>query len=363
MPKDSNRKRRETTDIERVEVLKLYAEGYTYRKIQAQTGISKSDVSKIIKRYKETGSLNKVPRPGRPRIIDERAIRCLDRITNNNPYTTLAGITADSRLNCAPKTVARALHELDYHLRVPRKKPFLSRETKCKQLLWARERRHWTRADWRMRFFAYECKVEAGLAGSQFKIRRKPGTELENRYLQPSFVGEQTSAMFWGAIGYQKRSPLIYVRKMRSYEYIKRNDRGGMNSVQYCDEVLATGFLPMYREAGGAQNSYSLVEDTSRVHTSGHSRAWKLQAGIVVGDWVSYSPDLNRIENFWRSLKRKLRLRMRDIQRRPHNQTELIKAAQEEWNALNQKMIDRLIDSMPLRIVRVIRAHGGHTRL
>ncbi|KAH0604544.1 uncharacterized protein H6S33_006921 [Morchella sextelata] len=118
MPKDSNGKRRETTDVERVEVLKLYAEGCTYRKIQAQTGVSKSDVSKIIKRYKETGSLNKVPRPGRPRIIDERAMRRLDRITNNNPYATLAEITADSRLNCAPKTVARALHVLDYHLRV-----------------------------------------------------------------------------------------------------------------------------------------------------------------------------------------------------------------------------------------------------
>jgi hypothetical protein len=237
-------------------------------------------------------------------------MRRFDRITNNNPYTTLAEITADSRLNCATKTVARALHGLDYHLRVPRKKPFHSRETKRKQLLWARERRHWTRADWRMKFFADECKVEAGVAGSQFKVRRKPGTELENQYLQPSFPGKRTSAMFWGAIGYQKRSPLIYVRKRRSYEYIKRNERGGMNSVQYCDEVLATGFLPMYREAGGAQNGYSLVEDASRVYTSGHSRAWKLQAGIVVGYWVSYSPDVNPIENVWRSLKRKLRLCM-----------------------------------------------------
>lgn len=289
-------------------------------------------------------------------------MRRLDRITNNNPYAILAEITAEARLNCAPKTVARVLHGLDYHLRVPRKKPFLSRETKRKRLLWARERRHWTRADWRMRFFTNECKVEAGVGGSQFKVRRKPGTELENRYLQTSFPGERTSAMFWGSIGYQRRSPLIHVRKRRPHEYIKRNDRGGMNSVQYCDEVLATGFLPMYREAGGAQNGYSLVEDASRVHTSGHSRAWKLQTGIVVGDWVSYSPDLNPIENVWRSLKRKLGLRMRDIQKRPHNQTELIKAAQEEWDALDQKMIDRLIDSMPLRIVSVIRAHGGHTR-
>lgn len=41
-----------------------------------------------------------------------------------------------------------------------------------------------------------------------------------------------------------------------------------MNSVQYCDKVLATGFLLMYREAGGAENGYSLVEDASRVYSS-----------------------------------------------------------------------------------------------
>ena len=132
-----------------------------------------------------------------------------------------------------------------------------------------------------------------------------------------------------------------------------------MDSEQYCEEVLRPGFLLLWEEAGGAADGFSQVEDGSKIHIFGYSRQFKLCNGIICSDWPGYSPDLNPIENLWRALKHRLKIRFQTPQCRPRGIAGLGRAAQEEWNAIEQKKIDRLIESMPIWVLRVIRRHGG----
>ena len=99
--------------------------------------------------------------------------------------------------------------------------------------------------------------------------------------------------------------------------------------MQYCEEVLRPGFLPLWGEAGGSAAGFSLVEDGSKIDISAYSRQFKLGNGIVCSDWPGYSPDLNPIGNVWRTLKRRLKFRFRSPQRRPRGIAGLVRAAQE----------------------------------
>jgi transposase len=78
--------------------------------------------------------------------------------------------------------------------------------------------------------------------------------------------------------------------------------------------------------------------------------------------WPPNSPDLNPIENVWALLKRKLRKRFSNIEKRPHSAAELYQAAREEWQTIPQQTLDEWINRMPERMRAVLDADGGHTK-
>ncbi|KAG0133421.1 hypothetical protein HOY82DRAFT_482818, partial [Tuber indicum] len=206
-----------------------------------------------------------------------------------------------------------------------------------------------------------EAKDEIGVRGGYQRVWRKPGTELQDQYLRATFKGERVSTMFWAAIGHGRGIQLVHIRQKPPTEYRLQYDRGGMESEQYCEEVFRPGFLPLFEHVGGGVEGFSLHEDGSKVHISAYSRMFKLGSGIVVSDWLGYSPDLNPIENLWRPFKGRLKIRFRTPHLRPRRIARLVQAAQEEWDAIDQGKLDRFIHAMPIPVLRVIRLHGGHS--
>ena len=77
---------------------------------------------------------------------------------------------------------------------------------------------------------------------------------------------------------------------------------------------------------------------------------------MVYSDWPAQSPDLNPIENIWRMIK--YSLAKRPVARLV---VELDRQIQQEWDAVTQETIQKLIESMPRRVAVVISARGGHT--
>jgi transposase len=79
-------------------------------------------------------------------------------------------------------------------------------------------------------------------------------------------------------------------------------------------------------------------------------------------EWPANSPDLNPIENIWSWFKRRFRDQCLDSKQYPNTDQELIDLAQEVWENMPWKRVYKVIDSMPERIVTVIRRHGGATK-
>ena len=131
--------------------------------------------------------------------------------------------------------------------------------------------------------------------------------EYDERFLAPSFKGERTSVMFWGAVAHGFHSPLVAIRQQDAKERTHEKDKLGINSSQYCKEVLGEFLLPILKEGS------EVIEDGAPIYTSKETCSYRLQYGIHRIEWSANSPDPNLIENAWGLLKNKLRKQWRTV--------------------------------------------------
>jgi len=73
------------------------------------------------------------------------------------------------------------------------------------------------------------------------------------------------------------------------------------------------------------------------------------------------SPDLSPIENVGHIFKQRLRKRF-SKSKRPHSEDQLWLMMEDEWEAMDQAVIDALIDSLPSRIQAIVKAEGSHIK-
>ncbi len=67
-----------------------------------------------------------------------------------------------------------------------------------------------------------------------------------------------------------------------------------------------------------------------------------LEAGVPQMEWPALSPDLNPMENLWDQLS----CHVEGRNPAPQNLSDLRAALQEEWDAMPQQIISRLVNSM-----------------
>jgi len=215
MPLDENGKRRMATEYERVRCIEAKAEGMKYEDIAAELGMSLRNAKNIVKYWKTTGHLHPPPRPGRPKALDARDVRHLARVSDLHPRATLAEIVNEARVPVRPRTAGKYLRDAGLWVRLALRKPFLNAKMRRRRKAWCRERRKWSKAEWRRVMFTDEMRIQVG-AGTDWrrKVRRRKGCNaallLQN--LQPTFVGEPFGVWFWGGFGFGYHSPLVVMR-------------------------------------------------------------------------------------------------------------------------------------------------------
>jgi hypothetical protein len=226
---------------------------------------------------------------------------------------------------------------------------------------WCNRRRHWRKEEFRKRVWTDESKIEYDPNPAGQKVRYKPGQQLNEKHLKPTFKSGRTSIQIWCAIQYGSKCNLVRICHRTPDERTSPRDRLGMNAKQYSEEVFKAGLIPYWLKLEDPEGSY-LVEDGDPAHRSGLAKDYREFYGIKKDDHPAGSPDLNAIENAWKMLKTALRMRWSDKAKRPHSADELWIAAQEEWDSLPQWKLDKLVDSFPQRVEACLAADGGNTK-
>jgi hypothetical protein len=158
--------------------------------------------------------------------------------------------------------------------------------------------------------------------------------------------------MFWGGISGKKRTYLIPMTRDTTA------NKGGYSSWSY-RKALTEGLLPFIDEFGEFQ------QDNARVHIAQASMDWLLLHGIIPIKWPAHSPDLNPIEHIWKALKAKLRRIHPEYTTLKKNEADrklLIKWIQDAWDALPERLIEKLTKSAINRLKACKRARGWYTK-
>ena len=85
-------KSRELTNQQRAEIVHLFHSNVSTNHIANTLNINASTVRRIIQRYRQSGSADKMPRKGRPTKITTRTKRVVRRILEKAPRTSLKKI-------------------------------------------------------------------------------------------------------------------------------------------------------------------------------------------------------------------------------------------------------------------------------
>ena len=145
----------------------------------------------------------------------------------------------------------------------------------------------------------------------------------------------------WGCVGVNTKTNLVHFN-------------GNVNAMNYIDQTINTQVVPLFVN----QPNLIYMHDNARPHTARITVNNFTRLGIPVLPWPAKSPDLNPIEHLWDELER--RLRARPVL--PTTLQKLSAALDQEWAAIPQDKIRKLIYSMRSRCLDVVSANGGHTR-
>jgi transposase len=143
--------------------------------------------------------------------------------------------------------------------------------------------------------------------------------------IKSTYRSGRVSLMIWGAIGWDWKSPLVFLEKKEGAK--------GVNSRAYRNPILKPVIFALFDRLG---TDYIFMEDGAKVH-KGHARLAKLEHMVRTFDWPPSSPDLNVIEKFWRWMKEEL------------EKLPFVPTSKEELNREIEKLLE-LVDPWDYRV-------------
>ena len=295
-----------------------------------KTGLGKSTIYRIKKRgnIKEK---NEYKSPtGRPRKINKEQKKRIKVSLRKNDRLTLHKTRSKHHLNVSTSTLSRVFKEIGVERRKLKIRPTLKPAHMEKRVEYALRHCH-PDFDWSKWIFTDEKKFNLDGPDGYLGYWHFVGGE-------PKFYSKDSnsrrSVMVWGGISKNGQTPLIEVK-------------GKMKAKDYC-KVLVEGLVPF------CEQDEIFLYDGAKCHTAKESMEFLEKNGIQGQLNPAKSPDLNPIENAWSWMAREV------YSGKPayENVDDLREAIFKAWDAMPQDFIDKLINSMPRRMKKVLDAKG-----
>lgn len=311
--------------------------------------INKSFVSRTIKRWNETGSVNDRPRSGRPKSATTKSTvkKVRERIRRNprrsaNQMAKEMEVSTGSMNSLLKKNLGLKAYKRQkvHELTAKQKKVRLDRS---KLLL----RRH-ARGEIPNIVFSDEKNFPL----EQYLNKQNDRVYLKNRSsenLDHRTVGRNQhppQVMVWAAATANGRSPIVFI------------DPGvKVNATYYREKVLEAALKPWAREQFRLR-PWTFQQDSAPAHKARVNQDWlknNVPNFISHTEWPSKSPDANPLDYcLWSILEAK-------VGAKKHRSVDALKQAiVREWARIPEDHVRAACESFKDRLKQIVKAKGGH---
>ena len=317
--------------------------GVPENQVAALFGVSPGTISKLKAKFCQTGDVKDRPRSGRPRKTTPQEDRFITRTVLRNRRLSSRDLQARFAgrygIQISDQTVRNRLHAANLRAYKATRKPAITALHRQAHLRWCQQHRKWNRNMWGNVMFSDESRFCLPKLDGRNKVWRRRGECYESyadccNDLVTAFGGG--SIMAWGGISIAGKTRLVIIK-------------GHLNAVKYRDEILQPVAIPYLHNLGS--NSI-LQDDIHHPHRARVITDYLQNVGVERMEWPAMSPDLNPIEHLWDQLGRVSNTTtLADLQR----------LLVEEWNAIPQQRVTRLVTGMRKRCQAVVAAYGSST--
>ena len=239
------------------------------------------------------------------------------------------------------RTVRRYLRDLGFEYKVKIKKQWLSSRHREQRINWCKKYLGWSKDDWKRVIFSDESTFYVLKRKNQFKIWRTEKEKLLPECIQQMNTGDGGKVGVWGGIsGFGTTDARIYTENM--------------NGQLYCN-FLETELKNAIKKVP-KKTQMILQQDRAPWRTSGLVQQKIAKMKLSVLEWAPKSPDLHPIEMLWSILDKKL------ASKPIFSKSASVDRLQEEWAKIDLDLCTKLVESMPERILKCLKAKGGHFR-
>ena len=329
----------DTTAEEAAQVVALLEAGYNQRQVARELNMSQSAVSRVYRRYQETGAFTRRQQTNRRRCTSERDDRFIVSTSLRNRHLTGVDVQQELRrvreVTVSQWTVRRRLKKANLTPKRPTRGPKLTTAHRQARLQFAREHLDWTVEQWTAVLFTDETRMCLHGSDRRGRVYRRPGERFAQCCFTETVSYGGGSVMMWAGISIAGKTELVFVPG--------GGRRGGLTAERYVENILIDHVVPY---AGYIGDNFVLMHDNARCHTAAATQRFLEEVGIETMAWPALSPDMNPIEHLWDEVKRRVRAR----EQGPNNIAELKIALEEEWEAIPQGLVKKLIRSMRNRM-------------
>ncbi|KAK3530954.1 hypothetical protein QTP70_007256 [Hemibagrus guttatus] len=205
--------------------LPIYQSGKGYKAISKALGLPRTTVRAIIYKWKKHGTVENLPRSGRPTKMTPRVQRQLIQEVTKDPTTTskeLQASLASVKVSVHDSTIRKRLGKNGLHGRVPRRKPLLSKKNIKARLSFARKHLDDPQDFWENTLWPDETKMRLFGRSVSHYVWRKSNTAFQKKNITPTVKYGGGSVMVWGCFAASEPGRLAVINgTMNSAVYQK----------------------------------------------------------------------------------------------------------------------------------------------